>query len=207
VRALVGRRIRDLQIEVRRDGVVLRGRANSYHAKQLAQHALMAVTDLPLASNAIEVACLRRDLPGHTGQVEESGIPSPMKPCVLIASGDDHLRSSGHNYLTHHGYFVFVAKSGVECMTSLREFNPDVIVLDTDLLWGGADGVLALIRSRNNTRIPVVLLICRDAISRRGVSRIAPPVVSGLEKPVALESLLEAVRFAAGGDDATSPSA
>lgn len=203
VSGLIGRRIRDLRIEIRAEGLILRGRANSYHAKQLAQHALLAVTDLPLAANQIEVACLQRVLPGHVGQVKENGMPSPMKPCVLIATGDDRLRSSGHNYLTRHGFVVFTAQGGVECVTLLRELNPDVIVLDTDLLWGGADGVLALIRLRNNAQIPVVLLFWRDAVSHRGVSPIAPPVVSGLEKPVALESLLEAVRFAAGEDDAS----
>jgi hypothetical protein len=35
-----GRRIRDLSIDVRPGRVVLRGQANSYHVKQLAQHGL-----------------------------------------------------------------------------------------------------------------------------------------------------------------------
>lgn len=105
--------------------------------------------------------------------------------------------SVGHNYLTEHGFEVATAM-GVECVTLLHELNPDVVVLDTNLLWGGADGVLAHPRVRNNTRMPVLLLTFKDAISPGGRSQIVPPVVSALEKPVTLENLLEAVWFAAG---------
>ena len=46
-------------------------------------------------------------------------------------------------------------------MELLREFAPDAVVLDTDLLWGGADGVLADLRARGNRPVPVVLLTLR----------------------------------------------
>ena len=36
-------------------GIVLKGRARTYHAKQVAQHAVMVATDMPIVSNAIEV--------------------------------------------------------------------------------------------------------------------------------------------------------
>jgi hypothetical protein len=36
-------------------GLVLRGRAATYYAKQLAQHAVMAVTTAPILANEIEV--------------------------------------------------------------------------------------------------------------------------------------------------------
>jgi hypothetical protein len=48
-------RVRDLHLLVSRQGVVLRGSAHSYYAKQLAQHALMRVTQLPILANEIEV--------------------------------------------------------------------------------------------------------------------------------------------------------
>jgi hypothetical protein len=65
VGALIGRRVRGLRIVVRDGGLVLRGRASSYHAKQLAQHTAMAVTDLPLIANEIVVACLGRGASGR----------------------------------------------------------------------------------------------------------------------------------------------
>src|SRR5438105_2252042 len=48
-------RVRDLRVQIRHDGVILQGRAGTYHAKQLAQHAAMELTALPILANDIEV--------------------------------------------------------------------------------------------------------------------------------------------------------
>jgi hypothetical protein len=47
-------RIRQLKLSLEQCGIVLRGISRTYYAKQLAQHALMAVTSLPI-SNDIKV--------------------------------------------------------------------------------------------------------------------------------------------------------
>jgi hypothetical protein len=54
VRRLAGR-VRDLRIIVRHNGVILQGWSGTYHAKQLAQHAAMDLTGLPVLANDIEV--------------------------------------------------------------------------------------------------------------------------------------------------------
>jgi hypothetical protein len=51
----LGSRIRDLRLVVRQDGVILQGRASTYHAKQLAQHAAMEIIHRPILANDIEV--------------------------------------------------------------------------------------------------------------------------------------------------------
>ena len=48
-------RIRELQLVLDDHGIVLRGFAKSYHAKQLAQHAVMSETAVPILANEIEV--------------------------------------------------------------------------------------------------------------------------------------------------------
>jgi hypothetical protein len=48
-------RVRDLSLEVRDGGLVLRGRAPSYYTKQLAQQAVLEAGSLPLLANEIEV--------------------------------------------------------------------------------------------------------------------------------------------------------
>ena len=48
-------RVRDLQLCVGEYGITLRGVARTYYAKQLAQHAVMRETQLPIAANEIEV--------------------------------------------------------------------------------------------------------------------------------------------------------
>ena len=55
VQRRLGSRVRDLRVLVRQDGVILQGRAGTYHAKQLAQHAAMELSALPILANDIEV--------------------------------------------------------------------------------------------------------------------------------------------------------
>jgi hypothetical protein len=48
-------RLFGLRIELLGEGVVLRGTARSFYAKQLAQHAVMTGIHLPIVRNEIEV--------------------------------------------------------------------------------------------------------------------------------------------------------
>lgn len=52
-------RLAALSIEVRDGGLILRGSSRTFYAKQLAQHAVMKGTRLPILRNAIEVASRR----------------------------------------------------------------------------------------------------------------------------------------------------
>jgi len=48
--------VRNLRLVVVDGGLVLRGHARTYYAKQLAQEALMSATMLPILANEIEVS-------------------------------------------------------------------------------------------------------------------------------------------------------
>ena len=50
-------RLRDFRLLISEDGLVLQGRASTFYAKQLALHAVMRTTGLPILANEIEV-CL-----------------------------------------------------------------------------------------------------------------------------------------------------
>jgi hypothetical protein len=101
---MLGRRIQDLRVEFDGRGLVLHGRAESYYAKQLAQHVVMTVVGLPLSVNKIVVADSRRGMPatgkesrptepephtaepnGHTTRVAPGGGPDDTPP------GDDRV--------------------------------------------------------------------------------------------------------------------
>ncbi len=47
--------VRDFQLDIRDNGLVLHGQARSYYAKQLAQQAVMEAAELPIRANEIEV--------------------------------------------------------------------------------------------------------------------------------------------------------
>jgi hypothetical protein len=49
-------RIRDLRFVLRDGGLILLGRAPTYYAKQLAQHAVMEEIKVPILVNSIEVS-------------------------------------------------------------------------------------------------------------------------------------------------------
>jgi len=51
----LGRQVRNFQLIFAHKGLVLRGRAKTYYAKQLAQHAVLEATKLPIWANEIEV--------------------------------------------------------------------------------------------------------------------------------------------------------
>lgn len=53
--AQLGGRLREFCLDAEGDSLVLRGQANSYHTKQLAQHAVMSLTSRPIRRNSIEV--------------------------------------------------------------------------------------------------------------------------------------------------------
>ena len=52
----LGGRLRDFRVLFRDNGLVLQGHTQTYYAKQLAQHAVMQTTDLPIRANEIEVS-------------------------------------------------------------------------------------------------------------------------------------------------------
>ncbi len=51
----LGNRIRDLRVLLLPEGIILQGRAATYHAKQIAQHIAMELADLPILANEIVV--------------------------------------------------------------------------------------------------------------------------------------------------------
>jgi len=56
LQAQMNGRVRCLQVLLLPEGIVLRGLAPNYHAKQIAQHVVMRLTRLPIRSNDIEVS-------------------------------------------------------------------------------------------------------------------------------------------------------
>ena len=56
VQVRFGARIRDFRLVLLENGLILRGRAKSFHVKQLAQHAVMQSAGLPILANEIEVS-------------------------------------------------------------------------------------------------------------------------------------------------------
>lgn len=56
LRSRLNGRIRDVHLVFREGGVILRGHAHTYYAKQIAQHLVMELTKRSILANEIEVS-------------------------------------------------------------------------------------------------------------------------------------------------------
>jgi carbon storage regulator CsrA len=78
---------------------------------------------------------------------------------ILIADPDRFLLASYSGHLRERGATVTTATTAVECMERLRGAVPDVLVLEPTLLWGGGDGVLAMMNDEPALRPALVILL------------------------------------------------
>jgi DNA-binding NtrC family response regulator len=84
-----------------------------------------------------------------------------MKQSVLIATPLPHRQRWYREVLEKQGLFVVTAQNGIECIEQVRRFHPEILILETDLLWGGAEGVLALCESEHCLEAMAVIAIDR----------------------------------------------
>ena len=82
--------------------------------------------------------------------------------CVLIADPDRLLLAAYSQHLTQRGASVTTTRTGLECLEKLRQSVPDVLVLEPELLWGGGDGVLAMLNEQPSIRPTVVMLLSHN---------------------------------------------
>lgn len=119
-------------------------------------------------------------------------------PTVLIADADQDLCNLYHQFFAQHGWRVHTTGTGLDCLLRLGKCVPHLLIIDSQLPWGGADGVLAVIREDSDLAgVPVVVTAAAaDGAAVAGL--VSPPVVHTLAKPFALSALLDIVRSAPG---------
>lgn len=119
---------------------------------------------------------------------------------VLLAVRRSQSRSDYEADLRQHGFQVITADDGIECLDVLCRFTPDAVVVEPELLWGGGDGVVSLLRDNPETRNVPVLVLTTDA-SRSAVYQISQFSIGDyLMQPVTPERLTGRVARLALGD-------
>jgi DNA-binding response OmpR family regulator len=99
---------------------------------------------------------LRRHF-GLKCELHQEGPTMPIR--VLIADSNEYLLDLYRDYLSQHGFAVAAATNGLDCAEKLREFEPDILVLEPMMPWGGGDGVLALMHKEPDMpNVPVMIL-------------------------------------------------
>ena len=113
---------------------------------------------------------------------------------VLVVGRDEAMLELLQSFLWDFGYETEVAADGLECCAFLREFVPDVVILDHEVLWGGSAGILARMRDDPVlAKTPVILIAERPPSEKRDSSK-RPPIVGSLRTPVQLGDLLAQLR-------------
>jgi DNA-binding response OmpR family regulator len=115
-----------------------------------------------------------------------------MSVRVLIAEPDRSLLVNYEEFLTHEGFEVAQATNGLECIARLREFGPDVLVLEPDLPWGWGDGVLAVMGEQKD--VPWVPVIIVTAGRYPLADDAAFPIRDVCAKPFPAPKLAERIR-------------
>jgi len=78
---------------------------------------------------------------------------------ILVADTDVDFLEILQSYLWDRGHETEIATNGLECIATLREFGPEVLLLGDELLWGGCEGVLALMVDDSSLRpTPIILM-------------------------------------------------
>ena len=112
-----------------------------------------------------------------------------MKLRLLATDPDPVLLHIYRSYFSSFGFEVATAQEGLECVALLRSFAPDALILSLELTWGGADGVLSIVRDEAQMPpIPVIVTVGESSHSK-AANYIVPPVVKLLEKPFRLRDL------------------
>ncbi len=117
-----------------------------------------------------------------------------MAPAVFIADADPELCDLYRRFFAHHGWRVQTCEGGLECLSQLRQDTPHLLILDLELRWGGADGLLAVMRHDPRlSRVPVILT-STEASPEALSGLVSPPVVQALGKPFSLTALIGIAR-------------
>jgi len=89
---------------------------------------------------------------------------SKLRAKIVIAHADDDVLHDLEVGLLQSGFSTFSADSGITCIKKLKQCFPEILLLDAHLLWGGCDGVLALMETNN--RLYKTRIIILDDVRR-----------------------------------------
>ncbi|HEX5414522.1 MAG TPA: response regulator transcription factor, partial [Chloroflexota bacterium] len=114
-----------------------------------------------------------------------------MKERILVVDDDPAITTALRRALTFEGYQVETAQDGEEGLHRVRDWTPDVVILD--ILMPGIDGIEVCRRVREAESTPILMLTARDEVADR-VRGLDAGADDYLVKPFAPDELLARIR-------------
>ena len=112
---------------------------------------------------------------------------------VLVVDDQPKIRRFMRATLAGDGYEVDESKSGEEALERIREFRPDLVVLDVNM--PGMGGLAACRAIRNDTNIGIIMLTVRDSEEDK-VAALDAGADDFVTKPFSTPELLARIRAA-----------
>ncbi len=118
--------------------------------------------------------------------------PDGMPVRALVVDDEANLSELLRMALANEGWEARTAGNGQDALNAVREFQPDIIVLD--IMLPGLDGMEVLRRIRaNGSTVPVLFLTAKDAVEDR-IAGIEEGGDDYLTKPFNLEEVVARLR-------------
>jgi len=94
---------------------------------------------------------------------QDSCNEAQMSPVRILLAGPNNYRwRSYHEMLDLAGFSSQFTSSGLDCVAALRTFQPNVLVIDPNIPWGGGDGVLAVRNAEPGLKRNLVMILTSD---------------------------------------------
>ncbi len=110
---------------------------------------------------------------------------------ILIVDDDPEIVSFLRKGLIYEGFNVVTASSGAEALATVREKEPDLVILD--VMMPGIDGIEVSRRLRQADDIPILMLTAKGTVADR-VAGLNSGADDYLVKPFAFDELVARVR-------------
>ncbi len=113
---------------------------------------------------------------------------------ILIADPDEQLATLYQRTLVGEGYIVEKTTSGLGCLFKLREFHPDLVILEADIPWGWGEGVLGVL-SEEPLLPQVSVLLISENVSEKCIGVGEEFVKGRFDKPLLPGDLISLVQL------------
>jgi two-component system, OmpR family, response regulator MprA len=114
-----------------------------------------------------------------------------MAETILVVEDDRRIRDLLRRGLIFEGYEVNTAEDGESALRTVREKEPDAVILD--LMLPGMDGLEVCRRLRSASNVPILMLTARDTVPDR-VTGLDAGADDYMVKPFAFDELLARLR-------------
>jgi len=110
---------------------------------------------------------------------------------ILIVDDESQIRRVVRTALTSHGYEPFEARTGEEALDVLREYDPDVVLLDLNM--PGIGGMATCKELRAASEVAIIVLSVRDG-ERDKIAALDAGADDYITKPFSVNELMARIR-------------